>query len=346
MSDSLVHPRSETIGDSVAMRHLRAEVALAARSEIPVFIVGETGVGKELVAHDLHHQSARRWLVVQVNVCAASESMFDAAMFGHRRGAFTGAVEDGRGFIAEADGGTLFLDETCSLSLEAEATLLRALESRRFRPLGGRADVASAFRLLTATNRSLRDEVTAGRFRVDIFYRLTGYEIEIPPLHEHRGDSLPLLLHVMESFDVARESPRQIAAEAWDGILRYEWPGNIRELRHVAWHAATRLVAAVRIETGNLARPVGVGQRSSARVATLDDATVDGETQSLVRTLLHHWDTSAVAREFGVTRKTIYARMKRMRVPTRRRPTPADGANAIAWPEVGMNARGSTAQTE
>ncbi len=330
MSDSRVQSRSEMIGHSVAMRQLREEVALVARSEIPVLIAGETGVGKELVALDLHHQSGRRGSFVPVNVCAASESMFDAAMFGHRRGAFTGAVEDHRGFIAESDGGTLFLDEICSLSLDAQAKLLRALESRRFRPIGGRADVMSAFRLVTATNRSLRDEVAVGRFRADLYYRLLGFEIVIPPLRERRCDIVPLFEHFMALLDGAGDRPRPIATEAWDRLLQHEWPGNVRELRQVAWHAATRAIGAARIESEHLSRHLGGGKPWCALTAIDDDTFGNCEVQALVRTLLqHNWDTSAVAREFGVTRKTIYARMKRLGVPTRRSAMPAAGLDPL-----------------
>ena len=322
---------TEMIGDSAPMRRLREEVALAARSEIPVLVVGETGVGKELVALGLHRQSGRRGAFVPVNVCATSESMFDASMFGHRRGAFTGAVENSRGFIAEAHGGTLFLDEICSLSLDAQGKLLRALESRRFRPIGGRADVESAFRLVTATNRSLRDEVGAGRFRADLFYRLMGYEIEVPPLRARRGDIAPLFRHFLALLDVTGESPRQIATEAWDRMLRYEWPGNVRELRHVAWQAVTKSVGTARIEADHLSRHLSGELPRNDLATVIGEALVNVDTTALVRTLLlHNWDTSAVARALGVTRKTVYARMKRMRIPTRRFVLPSAGFNVGA----------------
>jgi transcriptional regulator with GAF, ATPase, and Fis domain len=345
MNGSLAHAGSEMIGNSAAMRQLREEVVLAARSEIPVLIAGETGVGKELVALDLHRQSGRRGSFVPVNVCASSESMFEAAMFGHRRGAFTGALEDSRGFIAEADGGTLFLDEICSLSLDAQAKLLRVLESRRFRPIGGRADVVSAFRLVTATNRSLRDEVAAGRFRADLFYRLMGYGIEVPPLRERRGDITALFLHFLASFDIAGECPREVTAEARDCLVHYAWPGNVRELRHVAWHAAMRSVGSVRIEASHLTRHVSVGQSLSSLPTNIDQAFGDGEMQELVRMLmLHNWDTVAVARELGCTRKTVYARMKRLRVPTRRKTILADAGGARASSAGDTPARSATAR--
>ena len=329
------------IGDSVVMCRLRAEIALAARSEIPVLVAGETGVGKELVACDLHDQSGRAGAFVPVNVCALSESMFDAAMFGHRRGAFTGAVGDNRGFFAEADGGTLFLDEICSLSLNAQAKILRAIDTRSFRPVGGRTDIASDFRLVTATNRSLRDEVAEGRFRTDLMYRLMGSEIEVPSLRARRGDIAPLFLHFLASFGSAVDSHRHIASDVWESILRYDWPGNVRELRHAAWHVATRSAGAICIEREHLSRHLTAGRPANTLATTIDEASADGESQALIRALLlHDWDTSAVARDLGVTRKTIYARMKRLHVPTRRTAMPAIAIDA------GVDSRGEAPELD
>lgn len=321
---------AELVGESIPMQHLRAEIAVAAPSEIPVVISGETGTGKELVALELHRRSARRGSFVPVNVCATSDAMFEASMFGHSRGAFTGAVDDRRGFFSEADGGTLFLDEICSLSMDAQAKLLRAIDTHRFRPVGGRSDRLSSFRLVTATNRSLSDEVASGRFRADLYYRLLGFEITVPPLRE-RPDDVPVLFsHFLDVVDPDRASPRQLSCEASDWIVRHDWPGNVRELRHVTWRVATRAAGAQRIEIAHFASHRITPADALGAAFLSPKGPLDPERQLLVDALMRHsWDAQAVAQELGVTRKTIYARMKRLRLPTRRQRIADDGMSAL-----------------
>lgn len=331
---------AKLVGESIPMQDLRAEIAVAAPSEIPILISGETGSGKELVALDLHRRSARRGRFVPVNICVTSDAMFESALFGHLRGAFTGAIDDHRGFFEEADGGTLFLDEICSLSMESQAKLLRAVDTHSFRPVGGKADRFSSFRLVTATNRSLSDEVASGRFRADLYYRLRGLEIVVPPLRE-RPDDVPLLFsHFLDVVDPDRSSPRQISSEARDRIIRHDWPGNVRELRQLTWCVATRSAGAQRIEVAHFA------SRRNTLVDSLGPAflppkgPMDLERQLMVDALMRHgWDAQAVAQELGVTRKTVYARMKRLRLPTRRQRVANDGKSDVRFPTTALNLR-------
>jgi DNA-binding NtrC family response regulator len=306
------------IGGSPAMQRLRAEIAAVADSEIPILISGETGVGKELVAQQLHLLSGRRGAFVPVNACAPSDTMFEAAMFGHRRGAFTGAIDDGQGYFAEANGGTLFLDEICSLALQSQAKLLRVIETGLVRPVGGRTDKVSASRLVTASNRVLMDEVAVGTFRPDLYYRIAACEIVVPPLRERREDIVPLFLHHLGVHDPIGRAPREFSIATLDHLLHHPWPGNVRELRHAAWLASARAAGAQRIEMSHLpaattgsGRPLGTAGCASGRGPVLQDPDF---LEALMR---NDWDTLAVAQELAISRKTVYARMKRMGLPTR-----------------------------
>lgn len=314
----MISPAKETpsllVGDSLPMRRLRAEISRVANSEIPVLIVGETGSGKELVAQQLHRERAKAGPFVPVNVCEPNEAMFDSAMFGHRKGSFTGAVEHRAGYIAEAEGGTLFLDEICSLRLESQAKLLRAVETRAVRAVGGSRDEARNFRLVSATNTALDAEIAAGRFRRDFYYRIAGIELSVPPLRERREDIWPLFLHFLEVHDPAGSAPREATPELMDGLAWHSWPGNVRELRHAAWRGAVNAAGAELIRTEHLSLALGGApaiehQLRSARA----------ECRELLDLLTRHaWDTESAARELGVTRKTIYSRMKRSGISTRR----------------------------
>jgi DNA-binding NtrC family response regulator len=321
-------PRHEMIGESAAMKRLRAEITAVAASEIPVLISGETGAGKELVAHQLHLQSGRRGAFVPVNACAPSDTMFEAAMFGHRRGAFTGAIADGPGYFIEADHGTLFLDEICSMASQSQAKLLRAIDTGHVRPIGGRADTVSTCRIVTASNRVLMDEVANGSFRSDLYYRIAACEIVVPPLRERREDIVPLFLHHLDALDPTGRAPRDVSTAALDHLLHHPWPGNVRELRHAAWIASVRAAGAQRIETVHLTsatvrlRP-SLGATGLAHLS--DSAPQD---QALLESLMRNaWQTVAVARELGVSRKTVYARMKRVGLPTRHSSNAVTGAN-------------------
>ena len=216
------------IGQSRVMRRLRSDIIKLARADLAVLVQGPTGAGKELVAQALHQCSGRIGCFVAFNVCAITESMFEDTLFGHVRGAFTGAVSDVPGYLAEADRGTLFLDEVAGLSGAPQAKLLRVLETQEYRQVGGRTNRRSSFRMVAATNVDLHDEVAAARFRADLAYRLCGDVLVVPTLDERREDIPVLAEHFVGQL--RRETSRSLGIDAGALTLlaSVDWPGNVR----------------------------------------------------------------------------------------------------------------------
>ncbi|MEK7411703.1 MAG: nitric oxide reductase transcriptional regulator NorR, partial [Planctomycetota bacterium] len=233
---------SQLLGTSPAMQKLRHEIDLVAASDLTVLITGETGVGKELVAGAIHAASRRRdEPLVQVNGAALPESLAESELFGHLRGSFTGATVDRPGKFEVADGGTLFLDEVGELPLAVQSKLLRALQQGEIQRLGADHVLKVDVRIIAATNRDLAAEQKSGRFRADLYHRLSVYPLHIPPLRERREDIPVLAGHVLE-----REAPRlgcgpaRLDGQARALLTTYPWPGNVRELEHVLMRALVR----------------------------------------------------------------------------------------------------------
>ncbi len=220
------------LGQSPLMRGLREQIARIARSDAPVAISGESGSGKELAARDLHQHSHRAaHAFVAVNCGAIPEALMESEFFGHRRGAFTGAHEERGGFFQAADRGTLFLDEVAELSPAMQVKLLRALQERRVRKLGGQREEAVDVRLLSATNRDLGQAVRRGEFRQDLYYRLQVIELRLPPLRERRGD-IPLLADAILARLGGARAPR-LSGAALQKLCAHDFPGNVRELENI-----------------------------------------------------------------------------------------------------------------
>ncbi|MHC4934276.1 MAG: sigma-54 interaction domain-containing protein [Planctomycetota bacterium] len=221
------------------MRRAFQSIRNLAETDASVLLRGESGCGKELAARAIHHESHRRDApFVAVNCAALTPSLVESELFGHVRGAFTGAVSERRGLFQQADGGTLFLDEVAELPLEMQGKLLRVLEQRQVAPLGGDREIAVDVRVIAATHRALREEVKAGRFREDLMYRLRVVPVFLPPLRERRGDVEVLLWHLLEEFNA--RGPRRVervAPDAMRALLDHAWPGNVRELRNVVEYA-------------------------------------------------------------------------------------------------------------
>ena len=297
------------VGQSPQIAHVRALIERAAPTKLSVLIQGPTGAGKEVVASALHAASARRGGFVAFNVCALGDSMFEDALFGHVRGAFTGAASDVPGLLREADGGTLFLDEIGALPLAMQVKLLRAIETRRFRPVGARMDVVSDFRVVSATNDDLSTRVERREFRGDLAQRLGAIVIHIPALAERREDIAPLAYHFLRQA----QQRHTIADDAIAMLEDYSWPGNARELKQVMEWAAMWSASSITREAIASALATRFG-------APLTPNNSSRERQLLLETLdAHSWEMDAVAGALKVHRATVYRLMRRFDLSIKRR---------------------------
>ena len=320
--------RTQTmVGESYAMRQLREQVAMAAPTNGRVLIYGENGTGKELVARTIHALSRRRGSgFVEVNCAAIPEELIESELFGHVRGAFTGAVADRRGKFEVADGGTIFLDEIGDMSLKTQAKVLRVLQEQTMEPVGGTARIKVDARVLAATNKDLQAEIRAGRFREDLYFRLNVIPIFVPPLRDRQED-IPLLAdHFMADF--AREygrRPKRFESAARTVLQRYPWPGNVRELRNVI----ERLMIMVPgdsisasdlsfLDPGALTAPAAA--ETTGERLTLHEARDNFERDLILRTLAEQQgNMSRTAEVLGVERSNLYRKMKAFGIAPARR---------------------------
>ncbi len=235
MDREAIQQRFGIIGSSAAMRHVVDQVRLVAGSDASVLIQGESGVGKEIIAKTIHEISDRRHKsMIVVNCGAIPEGLLESELFGNEKGAYTGAVERRTGYFEDADNGTIFLDEIGEMPLQAQVRLLRVLESGEFSRVGSSVVRKVDVRIVAATNKDLSAEVRDGRFREDLYYRLSTVVIEIPPLRQRKDDVVPLLEKFL--YDITRQydsPPKKLSQDAIELLLRYRWPGNVRELRNV-----------------------------------------------------------------------------------------------------------------
>src|SRR3989441_92360 len=275
------HPFEELVGSSPTLGAALHKVDQVAPGNTSVLILGETGTGKELIARAIHNCSARRDRpLVKVNCSAISAGLVESELFGHVKGAFTGALERRVGRFELADGGTIFLDEIGELPLETQVKLLRVLQEQEFEPVGSSRTLRVDVRVIAATNRDLQEAMQAGRFRADLFYRLNVFPIDVPPLRERRADIPQLAMFFLARFaKLFGKKVDTVAAESMDRLIEYSWPGNIRELQNVVERAAVlaqgpvlaldRDLAPVPIDHGRqAAEPVGGGVASE--LATLE----------------------------------------------------------------------------
>ena len=328
-----VDRRRALVGESYAMAQLREQIAMAAPTNGRVLIYGENGTGKELVAHSVHALSRRRTKpFIEVNCAAIPEELIESELFGHVRGAFTGAVTDRLGRFETADGGTIFLDEVGDMSLKTQAKVLRVLQEQVFEPVGGTSSVRADVRVLAATNKDLPAEIRAGRFREDLYFRLNVIPIFVPPLRDRQED-IPLLAdHFMSEF--GQEHGRRVKvldADAVTVLRAYRWPGNVRELRNVL----ERLVIMVRDETiqsRDLAflngGQVGPTERFNLGGAalTLQEARERFEREYILKALAaQRGNMSRTAKALGVERSNLYRKMRAFRSTPARK---SDGESA------------------
>jgi two-component system, NtrC family, nitrogen regulation response regulator NtrX len=314
------------VGESLGMSRLREQVAMAAPTNGRVLVFGENGTGKELVARNIHALSLRRTgPFVEVNCAAIPEELIESELFGHVRGAFTGAVADRRGKFELAHGGTIFLDEIGDMSLKTQAKVLRVLQEQVMEAVGGSTRIRVDARVVAATNKDLRVEIKTGRFREDLYFRLNVVPISVPPLRERRED-IPLLAdHFMAGL--AREYGRRakrFESDAVDALQRYLWPGNVRELRNVIERVMI-MVPGERVTSRDLlfldlsAGPAVSVETDSSTVMPLHDARDDFERQYILRALAaQQGNISRTADVLGVERSNLYRKMRSFGIAPRR----------------------------
>ncbi|MEJ2645159.1 MAG: sigma 54-interacting transcriptional regulator [Gammaproteobacteria bacterium] len=307
--------QNRLIGRSNVLLRTIEHLSQAASSDANVLIQGESGVGKELAAHHVHNHSRRKAKPFVVVDCAAlPDSLFEAEIFGHERGAYTGSVNRTQGLFELADSGTLFLDEAGEIPLAIQAKLLRVLETGEFRRLGGRTVIHTDARIVAATNRALRQMVAEGRFREDLYYRLACITIDIPPLRERRAD-IPLLVAALLE-DINRLNGRYcyLTGDAMARLMKYDFPGNVRELRNILQRSVALCRTGV-IDAGHLQLDNdGPGDEGEpVRDAEASLLRLDDIEARYIRTLIHRFNGNRrqVAATLGISERTLYRKLTR-----------------------------------
>jgi two-component system nitrogen regulation response regulator NtrX len=313
--------RYRIVGESIPMKALRQQLGLTAPTNGRVLIYGESGTGKELVARALHGGSLRAGQAfVEVNCAAIPEELIESELFGHRKGAFTGASEDKVGKFMKADEGTIFLDEVGDMSLRTQSKVLRVLEEQRFEPVGAGKTVEVNVRVIAATNKDLEEEIARGRFREDLFYRLNVIPFYVPALRE-RVEDLPLLAdYFLEEYATAYgRRKKSLTADSLSVLENYAWPGNVRELKNLI----ERLVIMVpqdEIESRHLPPEIFRGSARAPAAATLEEARAESERDFILRKLEENrWNVTRTAEAVGVERSHLHRKMKALGISARER---------------------------
>ncbi|MBI4538294.1 MAG: sigma-54-dependent Fis family transcriptional regulator [Gemmatimonadetes bacterium] len=299
---------SPIIGESAKMRHVLELIATVAEADSTVVTRGESGTGKELIARAIHAQSRRRYFpIVAVNCGSIPETLLESELFGHEKGAFTGAQYRRKGRIELAHGGTLFLDEIGDIPPKMQVDLLRVLETKRFARLGGSQEITSDFRLICATNKNLEALVEEGTFREDLYYRINVFSIHVPPLRERRDDILPLAEHFIQKCARAMAKPvRRISPEAREILLSYRWPGNVRELENA-------IERAIVIGKGPVILPEDLPLHVEREGREEGDLSLAALEKEHIQRVLDQLDGNITqsARALGIDRVTLYNKIQR-----------------------------------
>jgi DNA-binding NtrC family response regulator len=304
-------------GNSPAMKAVFRQLDRLAVTDVSVVIHGESGTGKELIARALHQSSSRsKGPFIAVNSAAIPENLLESELFGHEKGAFTGAATRRAGRFEEANHGTIFLDEIGELSANVQAKLLRVLQERSFQRLGGSAMIRSDFRLITATHRNLADDVRAGRFREDLFFRLAVFELELPPLRRRKED-IPVLAQVFirQHRDTINPRVTGMTPAALGVLLAHDWPGNVRELQNVIQRAMVVAngseIDAVDLPDRLRSAPEAVAVMQTETAA--DGGTLEDASKRLLVAALqkHEGNASAAMRELNIGRTRFYRMLRK-----------------------------------
>jgi two-component system response regulator HydG len=308
------------IGNSQAMLKLLETVSQVAPSEATVLISGASGTGKELIAGAIHFNSLRKnGPFVKINCAAITETLLESELFGHEKGAFTGADRRKEGRFSQAHGGTLLLDEVSEMSLMMQVKLLRALQEREFNRVGGETSIQVDVRVIAATNRNLLDRINEGAFREDLYYRLNVVELEVPPLSERKEDIPLLTRHFLEMFAAKnRKEIKGFTPKAMDNLIHYDWPGNVRELMNAVERAVVLARSNYLDETDFPFMKDMAVEENQSDPAGPDALILQGETpleeieKTAILTTLEAagGNKSEAARRLGITRKTLHKKLK------------------------------------
>ncbi len=305
---------SVLIGMSDYIKELKESIRKIAQTDSTVLITGESGTGKELVAHTIHNLSRRcDQPFIPVDCSSLVETLMESELFGHVKGAFSGATESREGRFQMADKGTLFLDEISNINLNIQAKLLRVIQEQEVPRVGRSSPEKVDVRLIAATNKEIRSEIEAGRFREDLFYRISVVPLNIKPLREHKADILPIAQHYLEIFIARYDSKvRSFSEEARKSLVSYRWPGNVRELKNTM----ERLCVLCDHEVVDLSDIFYYGQEDQAKAPVVDSETgrvtlIDVEKEHIIKALHHfHFQINKTAKFLGIDRKTLRIKMR------------------------------------
>jgi len=316
-------PKSAIVGESIPMKALRQQIQIMAPTNGRVLIYGESGTGKELVAHAIHVQSLRKdAMFVELNCAAIPEDLIESELFGHRRGSFPAATGDKEGKFQRAHGGTLFLDEIGDMSLKTQSKVLRTLDEQRITPVGSSEWMEVDVRVIASTNKDLEEEISHGNFREDLFYRLNVIPFSVPPLRE-RAEDIPLLArYFLKEFSAAYgRRPREITDDAIETLMRYSWPGNVREMRNVIERIVIMNPTTTRFDRKHLPPLVhrdGSRRSGVQEFSTLHQARAAYERDYILKKLdENHGNISRTAEVLGLERSHLYRKMKTLGIAVR-----------------------------
>ncbi len=302
------------VGVSMSTRDVREEIASLAGLDISVLILGKSGTGKEIIARDIHRNSARSQSVFMPINCAVLGTLAETELFGHVSGAFTGAVKSTKGYIGTADGGTLFFDEVGELPLEVQAKLLRFLDDGEYSRVGEAKIYKVDVRILAATNRNLQEMCQSGRFREDLYYRLSASIIQTTPLDERKADILPLIWHFLDLFGTAKNITYEISADAASQLIEKDWPGNVRQLKQTLYKIS-QMATSRKISLADVRRVVGESKQESlvSYKDAKDQALEEFDRDYLMKTLsLSQGSLQQALKLSGMHKKNFYAKIKEL----------------------------------
>jgi two-component system response regulator PilR (NtrC family) len=316
---------SRMLGDSSAIQELRTTISKLARSQAPVYISGESGVGKELVARLIHEQSPRgSGAFVPVNCGAIPSELMESEFFGHKKGSFTGAQADKDGLFQTASGGTLFLDEVAELPVHMQVKLLRVIQEKAVRPIGGRSEVPIDVRILSATHKNLGKLVETNHFRQDLYYRINVIELRVPPLRERKQDVPKLAGRVLERLAANGESPARLTPEALSALLAYPFPGNVRELENILERAValcennTITPGDLRLSTKQLSGEPDIEEGADESETGTAEGDLDSYISNLERDAIMkalqetRYNKTAAAKKLGITFRAMRYKLKKL----------------------------------